>query len=218
MPGDVDITRLLNQAARGDAEAARAVFPAIYQELRDLASAKLSRIPPGGTLQTTALVHEAYLRAVGRSPEGWAGMRHFYFAAARAMRDILVEEARRQSSLKRGGDLRRVELDEDAVWSYDISPDEVLSLESALDKLEREDLDAHRIVLLHVYTGLTLPEIADLVGHSTRTIERRWRFLRNWLAREMEAGSRTTHASGADSVDGKKRPDEPRDGERESGT
>jgi RNA polymerase sigma factor (TIGR02999 family) len=186
MPGEVDITRLLNRAAQGDPEAARAVFPAIYQELRDLASAKLSRIPPGGTLQTTALVHEAYLRAVDRSPEGWAGMRHFYFAAARAMRDILVEDARRESSLKRGGDLKRVELDESVPWSYDISPEEVLSLESALEKLEEEDLDAHRIVLLHVYTGLTLPEIADLMGGSVRTIERRWRFLRNWLAREMD--------------------------------
>lgn len=190
MPGEVDITRLLNRAAQGDPEAARAVFPAIYQELRDLASAKLSRIPPGGTLQTTALVHEAYLRAVDRSPGGWAGMRHFYFAAARAMRDILVEDARRQSSLKRGGDLKRVELDESVPWSYDISPEEVLSLEAALDKLEQEDLDAHRIVLLHVYTGLTLPEIANLIGGSVRTIERRWRFLRNWLAREMDTKDR----------------------------
>lgn len=201
MPGEVDITQLLNRAAQGDPEAARAVFPAIYQELRDLASAKLSRIPPGGTLQTTALVHEAYLRAVDRSPQGWAGIRHFYFAAARAMRDILVEDARRQFSLKRGGGLQRVELEEDLAWNYDISPDEVLSLEAALDKLEKEDLDAHRIVLLHVYTGLTLPEIADLVGTSTRTIERRWRFLRNWLAREMDTNPRIPPARKTDTPD-----------------
>src|SRR5690606_28843124 len=144
--------------------------------------------------------------------EGWAGMRHFYFAAARAMRDILVEEARRQSSRKRGGGLRRVELDEEMIWSYDISPDEVLALETALEKLEQEDLDAHRIVLLHVYTGLTLAEIADLVGHSTRTIERRWRFLRNWLAREMESGDRTGPPRALETGD---RPNEREDGERE---
>ncbi len=180
-----DFTFLLNQAARGDAEAARRVFPTVYRELRSLASAKASHLPPGATLQTTALVHEAYLRIVDRNPEGWQGKRHFYFTAARAMRDILVEDARRKSSKKRGGDQERVDLD-DVEWAYNLSPEEVLSLEVALTKLEKEDLEGHQLVLLHFYTGLTFAEIAELVGASVRTIERKWRFLRSWLARQLE--------------------------------
>ena len=186
MTDEIDITRLLNEAAQGDRDAAREVFPAIYSELRNLASAKLSRLPPGGTLQTTALVHEAYLRIVDRNPAGWEGARHFYFTAARAMRDILVEDARRKSSHKRGGGQERVDLDDDIAWTYDVSPEEVLSLDAALSKLEKEDVEGHRLVLLHFYTGLTFAEIADIVGASVRTIERKWRFLRVWLARELE--------------------------------
>jgi len=182
-----EITLLLNQAARGDADAARRVFPAIYRELRGLASAKVSSLPAGATLQTTALVHEAYLRVVDRNPEGWEGARHFYFTAARAMRDILVEDARRKSSGKRGGGQERVPFEEDLPWMFAGSPDEVLALDAALTKLEKEDVDGHKLVLLHFYTGLTFAEIAELIGASVRTVERKWRFLRVWLARELEA-------------------------------
>lgn len=174
--------------ARGNGDAAREVFPLIYRELRSLASAKRHQLLPGGTLQTTALVHEAYLRIVDRNPAGWESARHFYFTAARAMRDILVEDARRKSRLKWGGDQERVDLeDEDLPWSYDVSPDEVLSIQNALTKLEQEDADGYRLVLLYFYTGLTFAEIAELVGASVRTIERKWRFLRAWLAKELEA-------------------------------
>lgn len=187
MSDETELARLLNRAAQGDKAAAQAVFPAIYRELRELASAKLARNPAGGTLQTTALVHEAYLRAVDRSPAGWEGARHFYFAAARAMRDILVEEARKRATSKHGGDQRRVDFEEDLPWTYDASPDEVLSIDAALTKLEQTDPDGHRLVLLHFYTGLSFAEVADLVGSSVRTVERKWRFLRVWLGREMAA-------------------------------
>jgi RNA polymerase sigma factor (TIGR02999 family) len=180
-----EITLLLNEAARGDGEAARKVFPAIYRELRKLASARASRLPPGATLQTTALVHETYLRVAGRNPEGWESARHFYFVAARAMRDILVEDARRKKAPKYGGDKNRVEFHDDIPWLYETSPDEVLALDDALAKLEREDAEGHRLVMLHFYTGLTFVEIAEMDGVSSRTIERKWRFLRVWLAREL---------------------------------
>ncbi len=192
--GRNEITRLLNRAARGDGAAAGDVFPAIYSELRRLASAKLSRMPRGGTLQTTALVHEAYLRIVDRNPQGWESTRHFYFTAARAMRDILVEEARSRTSLKRGAGSDPVSLGEadtkaEEAWTFDTTPEEVLALDSALTKLEREDEEGHRLVLLRYYTGLSLPEIARLLGASLRTVERRWRFLRVWLQREIEGAA-----------------------------
>jgi RNA polymerase sigma factor (TIGR02999 family) len=179
------ITGLLNRAAQGDGPAAGEVFPAIYRRLRRLASAKLSRLPRGATLQTTALVHEAFLRIVDRNPEGWESIRHFYFTAARAMRDILVEEARRRASLKRGAGVDPVSLGEAAIWAFDTTPEEVLALDSALRKLEGEDEAGHRLVLLRYYSGLSFPEIARVLGVPLRTIERRWRFLRVWLHREL---------------------------------
>jgi RNA polymerase sigma factor (TIGR02999 family) len=181
-----DITQLLNLAAAGDAQAGRQIFPAVYRELRGIASARLARLPRGGTLQTTALVHEAYLRVVQRNPVGWESARHFYFAAARAMRDILVEEARRKTAAKRGGGAKDVPLDEEA-WGFETPPEAVLALDAALQRLEREDPDGHRLVLLRYYAGLTIEDIAELLGASTRTAERKWRFLRVWLARAMEA-------------------------------
>ncbi len=181
-----EITELLNRAAKGDADAVRDVFPAIYRELRSLASSKLSRVPPGGTLQTTALVHEAYLRVAGRNSEGWESARHFYFTAARAMRDILVEEARRKASEKRGGGRERVPLEE-ITLTIDGAPEEMLALDAALTKLEQEDPEGHKLVMLRFFTGLTVPECAEMLATSVRTVERRWRFLRAWLARQVEA-------------------------------
>jgi RNA polymerase sigma factor (TIGR02999 family) len=186
MADPADITALLNLAASGDSEAARRIFPAVYEELRGIASARLAGRPRGGTLQTTALVHEAYLRIVRREPQGWESQRHFYFAAARAMRDILVEEARRKSAGKRGGGAKPVTFDEDA-WGFESPPADVLALDAALARLEHQDPDGHALVLLRFYAGLGLEEIASLLGASTRTAERKWRFLRAWLAREMDA-------------------------------
>ncbi len=181
-----EITELLNRAAQGDPQAAREVFPAIYQELRRLAAAKRSRLPHGETLQTTALVHEAYLRIVGKHPQGWESMRHFYFTAARAMRDLLVEDARRKASQKRGGDRQRIPLEE-ITQSLDAAPEELLALDAALTKLEREDPEGHQLVLLRFFTGLSVADAAGILSSSQRTAERKWRFLRAWLTREMEA-------------------------------
>lgn len=185
-PDPAEITKLLNRAASGDEEAARAVFPAIYRELRSLASARLSRVPPGGTVQTTALVHEAYLRIVDRHREGWASARHFFFTAARAMRDIVVEEARRKGARKRGGDRERIPLEE-LTASLDGPPADVLALDAALRRLEREDPDGHQLVLLRFFVGMSVPEAAELLDTPVRTLERRWRFLRAWLARTIDA-------------------------------
>ncbi len=179
-----DITPLLNLAVSGDAEAGRRVFAAVYDELRQLASSRLAKLPSGETIQTTALVHEAYLRIVHRRPAGWESLRHFYFAAARAMRDILVEQARRKNAGKRGSGAAAVPFDEEA-WAFDSPPENVLALEAALGRLEREDPDGHHLVLLRFYAGLSLEEIAGLLGASVRTAERKWRFLRVWLAAEM---------------------------------
>lgn len=180
-----DVTELLNRAARGDAEAARAVFPAIYRELRKLASAKLSSVPPGGTVQTTALVHEAYLRVVGRHEHGWENIRHFYFTAARAMRDILIDEARRKGAGKRGGGAAHVPLEEITV-SLDAPAEDVLALDAVLSRLEKTDPEGHQLVMLRFFAGLSVPEAAQVSGAPLRTVERRWRFLRAWLAREIE--------------------------------
>jgi RNA polymerase sigma factor (TIGR02999 family) len=181
-----EVTELLNRAARGDAEAARAVFPVLYRELRQMASAKLARVPPGGTVRTTALVHEAYLRVVGRHADGWESIRHFYFTAARAMRDILIEEARRKGAGKRGGGATRVPLEE-ITASLATAPEDVLALDAALGRLEKEDPEGHQLVMLRFFAGLSVDEAADVMGASVRTLERRWRFLRAWLAREVEA-------------------------------
>ncbi len=161
--GEPEITELLNRAAKGDADAVRDVFPAIYRELRSLASSKLSRVPPGGTLQTTALVHEAYLRVAGRHSEGWESARHFYFTAARAMRDILVEEARRKASEKRGGGRERVPLEE-ITLTIDGAPEEMLALDAALTKLEKEDPEGHKLVMLRFFTGLTVAGVRGNAG------------------------------------------------------
>jgi RNA polymerase sigma factor (TIGR02999 family) len=185
---DPEITELLNRAAQGDDAAARQAFPAIYQELRQLASAKARRLAPGASLQTTELVHEAYVRIVGRHPDGWAGMRHFYFTAARAMRDIVVDHARRRASLKRGGDRERVPL-EDLTLTITSEPDEVLELDALLTRLERDDAEGHRLLLLRFFTGLSMPDAAEVMQVPLRSLERRWRFLRVWLARELEAPS-----------------------------
>ena len=180
-----EFTRLLNDAASGDDEAARRIFPIVYGELKRIAAARRRDVPAGETLRTTALVHEAFLRLVRRKDGNWDGRSHFFFVAARAIRDILVEEARKKSAAKRGGDLQRVTLD-DIGHTLENTPDEVLSLHRALEKLEVEDPDEYRLVMLRYFTGLTVSEIAELQQVSTRTIERRWKYCRAWLARELQ--------------------------------
>jgi RNA polymerase sigma factor (TIGR02999 family) len=160
------------------------VFPLVYGELKRIASAKRARAGAGETLRTTALVNEAFLRLSGKEDLAFNGRRHFFCTAARAMRDILVEEARSKSRHKRGGAMNRVELD-DIAQTLDTPPEDLLALHAALEKLEAEDAEDHEIVMLRYFAGLTMDEIAELRSVSTRTVERRWRFCRAWLAREL---------------------------------
>jgi RNA polymerase sigma factor (TIGR02999 family) len=179
------ITALLHLAGEGDPSAQAQVFRALYEELRRLAAAQRHRMQPGETLNTTALVHEAYIRLVGRLDLDWNDRHHFFCTAARSMRDILVDEARRGAAAKRGGGRYRVDL-EGLECAVEFDPDDLLALDEALTKLEREDATDHRIVMLRYFAGLTIPEVAELLGLSLRSVERRWRFCRSWLARELK--------------------------------
>lgn len=181
------ITVLLNLAAGGDPDARAAVMPRLYQELKRIAQASRAGSGAGETLRTTALVHEAYLRLVGKEHLAFEGRHHFFCTAARAMHDLLVEEARRKSRQKRGGGYERVELDEIG-QVLDTPPEDLLALEAALEKLRRENSGDHEVVMLRYFAGLGIDETAAVLGVSTRTIERRWRFCRSWLARELGGG------------------------------
>ena len=189
---DPDLTLILNQAAHGDRQAAEQVLPLVYEELRKLAAARVSKLPPGQTLQATALVHEAYLRICGREPEGWDGRRHFFFAASRAMRDLLVEDARRKGSLKRGGDRRRIDLP-DFGMTVETPHEDLITLNDGLDELEKSDPESHEIVMLRYFTGLTAEETAEVIGTSLSTIKRKWRFARAWLYRTLEGDGDGSH-------------------------
>jgi RNA polymerase sigma factor (TIGR02999 family) len=168
----------------GEARPAADLLPVVYDELRRLAAALTQKLCPGQTLQATALVHEAYLRLVGDQDPGWEGRRHFFGAAARAMRQILVEQARRKGSQKRGGQGRRVELAEGIAY---IEPpaDDLLALDEAIEKLQAQRPELAEIVLLRYYTGLSVEETAGVLGASVRTVYRDWRHARTWLALEL---------------------------------
>ena len=179
-----DVTQILGAVARGEKQAAEKLLPLVYAELRRLAEARMAKTPPGGTLQPTALVHEAYLRLVGSGDPGWKGRHHFFGAAAQAMRDILVEQARRKARLKRGGDRKRVNLDPDEL-AAEPQPEEILAVDEALGRLEQEDPRSAEIVLMRYFAGLTEGEIAAGLGLSERTVRREWRYARSWLQREL---------------------------------
>jgi RNA polymerase sigma factor (TIGR02999 family) len=184
LQGDSQITAALQAAQAGDRQAATDLLPLVYAELRQLARARLAREAPGQTLTATALVHEAYLRIAGDSQVSWEGRRHFFFAAARAMREILVEQARRKAGPKQGGDRRRQELD-DACAVLEPPSDDVLAVHEALAELEERDpLDA-QIVLLRYFTGLTMGETAQVLGMAERTLDRQWRYIRAWLMKRL---------------------------------
>jgi RNA polymerase sigma factor (TIGR02999 family) len=175
---------VLQAAQAGDRQAAEELLPLVYDELRKLAAHKLAHQTPGQTLQPTALVHEAYLRIAGDSNVSWEGKQHFFFAAARAMRDILVEQARRKAGPKRGGGRRREELD-DACAVLEPPSDDVLAIHEALEELETRDPLKAQIVLLRYFTGLTMDETAVVLGLAERTLDRHWRYLRAWLMKRI---------------------------------
>lgn len=164
------------------------LLPMVYGELRRLARSRMGRIPPGQTLDPTALVHEAWVRISDRRPEGWSGRAEFFHAAARAMRDILVEDARRKGSLKRGGDRQRVVLNEQHAISVEAPSDDVLALDESIARLGESYPDAARVVSLRYFTGLTTEEVAEVEGVSVSTVERTWRFARAWLRDHLKEG------------------------------
>jgi RNA polymerase sigma factor (TIGR02999 family) len=185
-----DVTRILNAIERGDAQATEELLPLVYEELRLLAAQRLSHEPPGQTLQATALVHEAYLRLVGEERRGWDSRGHFFAAAAEAMRRILVENARRKQTLKKGGAHRRVDLgDADVAAEGDLRYDDLLALNEALEKLTRRDEVKANVVKLRYFAGLTIEQTAASLGIAPATAKRYWTFARAWLIREMESSA-----------------------------
>jgi RNA polymerase sigma factor (TIGR02999 family) len=183
-----DVTRLLDAAAAGDRQAAADLLPLVYDELRQLAAARMAAEAPGHTLQPTALVHEAYLRLVGSAePQNWSGRGHFFGAAAEAMRRILVEAARRKGRVRHGGGRQRIDLDPAAAPAPQ-PDDDLLALDGALTRMAEVDPAAARLVELRYFTGLTMPEAAAALGISLRTAERNWAYARAWLHRAVSGG------------------------------
>jgi RNA polymerase sigma factor (TIGR02999 family) len=182
-----DVTHILKVAASGDRAAAEQLLPLVYDELRRLAARKMSVEKPGQTLNATALVHEAYLRLIG-SKEGekqkWDGRGHFFAAAAEAMRRILVENARRKSRVKHGGELDRVPLDEEAVVSMPAN-ETLIALDEALTRFSAEEPEAAKVVELRYFAGLSIDEAADALGVSRATANRHWAYAKAWLRCEL---------------------------------
>ena len=180
-----DLTHLLNAAERGDPQAAEQLLPLVYDELRKLAVARMAREPADQTLQPTALVHEAYLRLVeGAAPNAsWDSRGHFFAAAAEAMRRILIDQARRKHSQKRGGALRRVELDDGALLAEPEgqAAEDLLALDEALQQFESAEPLKARLVKLRYFAGLSLAEAAEALGISLATAKRHWVYARSWL-------------------------------------
>ncbi len=186
MPTDSSsaVTLVLKAAVAGDREAAARLLPLVYEELRTLARARMARLAPGQTLQPTALVHEAYLRVIGTATLDWDGRGHFFAAAAQAMRNIIVDQARRKAAAKHGGDRARHPLDE---LDLAIQPptEDVLALDEALRRLESDDPRKGRIVDLRYFAGLTVQETAAAMGVSIGTVEREWRYIKAWLHTQL---------------------------------
>jgi RNA polymerase sigma factor (TIGR02999 family) len=178
-----EVTRILSAIEEGDPHAAEQLLPLVYDELRKLAATKVAQEEPGQTLQATALVHEAYLRLVDvDKAQRWNSRGHFFAAAAEAMRRILVDNARRKQSHKRGGDRQRVELDDLAGAGSDRN-DEVLAIDEALAGLAAADPQAEKLVKLRYFAGLTIPQAAQALGISPRSADFLWAYARAWLLR-----------------------------------
>jgi RNA polymerase sigma factor (TIGR02999 family) len=176
-----EVTRILSAIEQGDPRAAEQLLPLVYDELRKLAAAKLAREKPGQTLDATALVHEAYLRLVGAAEDrNWHGRRHFFVAAAEAMRRILIESARRKATRKHGGGQVRVDLDADQLAAAQTS-ENLLALDEALTKFSSVDATAAELVKLRYFGGLSLPEAAEALGLAPRSADRLWAYARAWL-------------------------------------
>jgi RNA polymerase sigma-70 factor, ECF subfamily len=179
-----DVTALLIRFRQGDRAAESQLIPLVYAELRRLASGYLKRERFDHTLQPTALVHEAFVRLAGGNQPPWQDRAHFFAVAARLMRQVLVEHARRHQALKRGKDFERLPLEEEFVFSEEKSA-EMLALDEALERLARQDERQSRIVEMKFFGGLSVEEIAGLLEVSPRTVKREWTMARAWLHKEV---------------------------------
>jgi RNA polymerase sigma factor (TIGR02999 family) len=181
-----EVTRILGAIREGDPHAAAQLLPLVYDELRKLAADKMAQERPDQTLQATALVHEAYLRLIdGESDQNWDNRRHFFAAAAEAMRRILIENARRRASAKRGGKLTRQALDPDQIAHPDRS-DLLLALDEALERLDSTDPTVASLVRLRYFAGMSIPQAAAVLGVAPRTANNYWAYAKAWLAAELE--------------------------------
>ena len=183
-----EVTKILEALEQGDPQAAGRLLPLVYDELRRLAAQKMVQEKPGQTLQATALVHEAYLRLLGKDRQPrWESRGHFFAAAAEAMRRILTDNVRRKKRRKRGGDLRRVDLQQ-AEPMAGLRSDDLLALDEALDLLAREDGQKAELVKLRYFAGLSVEEAARCLGVSRATADRWWAYARAWLYERIQAG------------------------------
>jgi RNA polymerase sigma factor (TIGR02999 family) len=189
-----DVTRILSAIEQGDPHAAEQLLPLVYDELRKLAAQKLAHEKPGQTLEATALVHEAYLRLVaspgpksGENEPHWDNRRHFFAAAAEAMRRILVDNARRKQAHKHGGDMQRRELDADDIVAPEPNRN-LLALDAALHRLAEHDPLKAKLVELRYFAGMTGDQAAAILGLSASSADRQWVYARAWLRRELGFG------------------------------
>lgn len=181
------VTQILEAAGAGDPQAAEKLLPLVYDELRRLAAARMAQQAPGQTLQGTALVHEAWLRLAGTGRQHWESRRHFFSAAAEAMRHILIDRARKRQSQRHGGGLERMDIEEMDV-AAPAEPEVLLAVNEAIDELEKADPEKAEVVKLKFFVGLSEREAAELLGVSERTIERRWAYAQAWLFDRIEGG------------------------------
>lgn len=186
-----DLTVLFRRAAEGDSDASDQILPLVYEQLRQIAAARMAGERRGHTLQATALVHEAYARLIGPGDVAWVNRKQFFFAAAEAMRRILIEHARARARLKRGGPgLKRRDLDFSAVadLAREDRSDEVIALDDALRRLEEERPRVAQVVHLRFYGGLSVEETAEALGVSARTVNLDWTYARAWLFKQLSEG------------------------------
>jgi RNA polymerase sigma factor (TIGR02999 family) len=188
-PSPANVTLLLKRCSNGDQSALTELVPLIYEELRHLASSYLQRERPSHTLQTTALVHEAYLRLVDQKDTQWKGRGHFFAVAAQMIRRILVDHARRHKAIKRGGPLPKLSLDQVIAVSEEQS-DNLLLLDGLLDRLTAIDPQEVRIIELRFFAGLSVEETAEALSISPTTVKREWSVAKKWLSRELQVASK----------------------------
>ena len=179
-----DLTEILSKAEKGDPIATDQILPLVYQELRRLARQKLCREPSDPSLETTELVHEAYMRLVGPG-QAWEGRPHFFAAAAEAMRRILIDRARRKLTIKHGGQYQQIQLDEQALRQH-ASDEEMVIVDDLLDRLSKHHPREAEITKLHYFGGFSIRECAKALGIPSSTAHDRWRFARAWLVAEMK--------------------------------